>query len=94
LSKIISYIFLNNTNTNHLGRLKKLKQSGTVEDFIASFERLAFRTEGMSDDFFQECFIFCLKDEICSHVLTAQPRHWVEATKISKEAQLVVSSQT
>jgi hypothetical protein len=40
------------TNTNHLGRLTKLKQSGTVEDFIASFERLAFRTEGMSDVFF------------------------------------------
>jgi hypothetical protein len=28
------------TNTNHLGRLTKLKQSGTVEDFIAAFERL------------------------------------------------------
>ena len=26
------------TNTNHLGHLKNLKQSGTVEDFIASFE--------------------------------------------------------
>jgi hypothetical protein len=41
------------TNTNHLGRLTKLKQSGTVEEFIASFERLAFRTEGMSDAFFR-----------------------------------------
>jgi hypothetical protein len=40
-------------DTNHLGRLTKLKQSGTVEDFIASFERLAFRTEGMSDAFFE-----------------------------------------
>jgi hypothetical protein len=40
------------TNTNHLGRLTKLKQSGTVEDFIAAFERLAFRTEGMTNDFF------------------------------------------
>jgi hypothetical protein len=40
------------TDTNHLGRLTKLKQSGTVEDFIASFERLDFRTEGMSDAFF------------------------------------------
>ena len=25
-------------DTNHLGRLTKLKQSGTVEDFIVSFE--------------------------------------------------------
>jgi hypothetical protein len=36
----------------HLGHLTKLKQSGTVEDFIASFEQLDFRTEGMSDAFF------------------------------------------
>jgi hypothetical protein len=40
------------TDTKHLGRLKNLKQSGTVEEFIASFERLDFRTEGMSDAFF------------------------------------------
>jgi hypothetical protein len=26
------------TNTNHLGLLKKLKQFGIVEDFIVSFE--------------------------------------------------------
>jgi hypothetical protein len=32
------------TETNHLGRLTKLKQSGTMENFIDSFERLDFRT--------------------------------------------------
>jgi hypothetical protein len=81
------------TDTNHLGCLTKLKQSGTVEDFIAAFERLDFRTEGMSDAFFRECFISGLKDEICAHVLMAQPQSWVDATKIDKEAQQVVSSQ-
>ena len=40
------------TDTNHLGHLTKLKQSGTMEDFIAAFEHLAFRIEGMSDAFF------------------------------------------
>jgi hypothetical protein len=40
------------TNTNHLGHLTKLKQSGIVEDFISSFEQLDFRTEGMSNAFF------------------------------------------
>jgi hypothetical protein len=54
-------------DTNHLGRLTKLKQYGTVEKFIAAFERLAFRTKGMSDDFFRECFISVLKDEIHAH---------------------------
>jgi hypothetical protein len=40
------------TDTNHLGHLTNLKQSGTVEDFIATFEQLDFCTEGMSDVFF------------------------------------------
>jgi hypothetical protein len=59
------------TDTNHLGHLTKLKQSGTVEDFIAAFEHLAFRTEGMIDAFFRECFISGLKEEIRAHVLMA-----------------------
>jgi hypothetical protein len=41
------------TYTNHLGRLTKLKKLGIVEDFIAAFEHLDFRTEGMSDAFFR-----------------------------------------
>jgi hypothetical protein len=75
------------TGTNHLGHLTMLKQLGTVEDFIVAFECLAFRTEGMSDAFFQECFISSLKDEIRAHVLMARPESWVEATKRDKEAQ-------
>jgi hypothetical protein len=80
-------------DTNHLGSLTKLKQLGTVEDFIVAFECLAFRTEGMFDAFFRECFISGLKDEIRAHVLMARPKSWVEATKRAKEAQQVVSSQ-
>jgi hypothetical protein len=73
------------TDTNHLGRLKKLKQSETVEDFIAAFERLDFRTKGLT--FFRECFISGLKEDILAHVLMARPSTWVEATKRAKEAQ-------
>ena len=64
-----------------------------MEDFIATFERLSFRTKGMSNAFFLEFFIIGLKDEIRAHVLMARPQSWVEATKKSKEAQQVVSSQ-
>jgi hypothetical protein len=81
------------TDTNHLGRLTKLKQSGTVEDFIAAFERLAFRTEGITDAFFRECFISGLKEEIRAHVLMDRPMTWPETTKKDKEAQQIVSSQ-
>jgi hypothetical protein len=58
-----------------------------VEDFIVAFEHLAFRTEGMSDALFRECFISGLKDEICAHVLMAHPQTWLEATQRAKEAQ-------
>jgi hypothetical protein len=81
------------TDTNHLGRLTKLKQSSTVEDFIAAFECLSFQTEGMTDAFFRECFISGLKEEVRAHVLMARPMTWVEATKKAKEAQQIVSSQ-
>jgi hypothetical protein len=62
------------TDTNHLGRLKKLKQLGTVEYFIVAFEHLAFRKKGISDAFFRECFINDLKDEIQAQVLMAWPQ--------------------
>jgi hypothetical protein len=81
------------TDTNHLGHLKKLKQSGTVEDFITAFEHMSFQTEDMFDAFFQECLISGLKDEIQAHVLLARPQSWVEATKRDKESQQVVYSQ-
>jgi hypothetical protein len=82
------------TDPNHLGCLKKLKQSISVEYFIATFERLAFHIEGMSDAFFREFFISGLKNEIPSHVLMARPHSWVKATKRAKEEQHVVSFQT
>jgi hypothetical protein len=69
------------SDTHHLGHLTKLKQSGIVEDFITTFEHLDFRTEGMSDAFFKECFISGLKDEIHAHVLMAHPQTWLEATQ-------------
>jgi hypothetical protein len=40
-------------DTHHLCCFTKLKQSGTVEDFIFSFENLDFRMESMSDAFLE-----------------------------------------
>jgi len=48
----------------------------------------------MPDAFFRECFISGVKDEIRSHVLMDRPQSWVEDTKIAKEEQHVLSSQT
>jgi hypothetical protein len=64
-----------------------------MEDFIIAFEHLHFRTEGMTDAFFRECFISGLKDEIHARVCMDHPQTWLEATKCAKEAQHVVLSQ-
>jgi hypothetical protein len=65
-------------------KVETIRNNGRL--YIA-FEHLDFRTEGMSDAFFQECFISSLKDEIQAHVLMARPQSWVEATKRDKEAK-------
>jgi hypothetical protein len=75
-----------------LDRLTKLKQLGTVEDYISAFEQLDFQIEGMSDTFFRECFIIVLKDNIQAHVLMARPQTWLEATHRAKKAQHVVTT--
>jgi hypothetical protein len=82
------------TDTHYLDCLTKLKQSSIVEDFISAFEHLSFRTEGMSDSFFRECFISGLKAEVRAQVLMARPQTWLEATQRAKEAQHIVSAQT
>jgi hypothetical protein len=40
------------TDTHCLGCLTKLKHSGTIGDFITSFDHLSFKTERMIDAFF------------------------------------------
>jgi hypothetical protein len=72
------------TDIHHLGRLTKLKQFGTMEDFIVSFNHLAFSTKGMPYDFFGECFISGLEDAIHAHVFMAHRQTWLEATKRAK----------
>jgi hypothetical protein len=65
-----------------------------VEDFISAFENLAFRMDGMFDDFFRELFIHDLKDEIRAHVPMECPHTWLEATQRDKESQQIVSTHT
>ena len=44
-----------------LGRLTKLRQTGTMDEYITAFEALAFYTKGLIDEFYMECFINGLK---------------------------------
>jgi hypothetical protein len=69
------------SDTHHLSHLTKLKNFGTMEDFISTFEHLDFRTEGTTDAFFREFFISGLKYGIHAHVLMACPQTWLKSTQ-------------
>ena len=51
-------------NLLFLGRLTKLRQTGTVDEYITAFEALSFRIMGLQDAFYMECFISGIKEAI------------------------------
>jgi hypothetical protein len=59
-------------------------KQGSVTNFITTFEQLAIHTEGLSDEFYLECFISGLKDAIKAHVCMHHPGHLVAGMPISQ----------
>lgn len=62
------YVIALTENLFFLSRLTKLQQTGTVNDYITAFEKLAIKIGGLGDDFYLECFICGLKEAIQAHV--------------------------
>jgi len=76
-----------------LGRLTKLRQTGTVDEYIIAFEALAFRTWGLTDVFYTECFISGLKEAIKAQVLLHHPPTWTEACKVARSVERALAAQ-
>ena len=76
-----------------LGRLTKLRQTGTVDEYITAFEALAFRTKGLTDDFYTECFISGLKEAIKAQVLLHHPPTWTEACQVARKVERALAAQ-
>jgi hypothetical protein len=49
-SKVLCACF--DRERHYLGRLTKLRQTGTVQEYIATFEQLAICTKNLADDFY------------------------------------------
>eukprot|EP00253_Pinus_taeda_P002482 PITA_02482 len=79
--------------SSFLGRLTKLQQTGTVDEYITTFEALAFRTRGLSDVFYTECFISSLKEAIKAHVQLHHPPTWMEACKVARNVEHALTAQ-
>lgn len=77
-----------------MGRLTKLRQTGTVEEYITAFEALAFRTKGLTDEFYMECFISGLKEAIKAQVLLHHPPTWNEACQVARKVELALTAQS
>jgi hypothetical protein len=66
------------------GNLFKLKQSGSVNDYLAEFESLANRIVGLSPMDLLSCFISGLKVEIRREVLAQQPISLSQAAGLAR----------
>eukprot|EP00253_Pinus_taeda_P003780 PITA_03780 len=76
-----------------LGSLTKLRQTGTVDEYITAFEALAFRTQHLSDEFYTECFISGLKEAIKAQVLLHHPPTWSEACQVTRKVERPITAQ-
>eukprot|EP00253_Pinus_taeda_P036727 PITA_36727 len=73
--------------------LTKLRQTGTVDEYITAFEALAFRTQHLSDEFYTECFISGLKEAIKAQVLLHHPPTWSEAFQVARKVERAITAQ-
>jgi hypothetical protein len=64
--------------SHYLEHVTKVKKTRSDAYFITSLEQLAIRTEGLSDEFYLQCFISGLKEEICAHVCMHHPITWLQ----------------
>ena len=76
-----------------MGRLTKLRQTGTVDEYITAFEALAFRTRGLTAEFYTECFISGLKEAIKAQVLLHHPPTWTEACQVARKVERALAAQ-
>eukprot|EP00253_Pinus_taeda_P035434 PITA_35434 len=76
-----------------LGRLTKLRQTGIVEEYITTFEGLAFHTKGLLDEFYTECFISGLKEAIKAQVLLHHPPTWMEDFQVARKVERALAAQ-
>ena len=91
-SKALSDYF--DHESNFLGRLTKLKQTSTIQEYIKAFEALAFGIGGIANEFYLECFINGLKDAIQVHVRMHHPATCLAACMTAHEVERTLAAQS
>lgn len=80
--------------SNFLGHLTKLRKIGTIHNYITAFEKLAFHTRGLVDEFYLECFIRGLKDVIQAHVGMHHPPTCLAPFIMAREVEHALVAQS
>ena len=65
-----------------------------MDEYIIAFEALAFRTRGITNEFYMECFISVLKEAIKAQVLLHHPPTWTEACQVARKVQRALTAQS
>ncbi|KAF8411003.1 hypothetical protein HHK36_003542 [Tetracentron sinense] len=78
---------------DHAGALAKLRQYSTLREYQAEFEKLANRTEGLSEMFLTRCFICGLKDDIRLDVQMFRPTSLTSTIGLDRLQEEKVATQ-
>ena len=76
-----------------MGRLTKLCQTRTVQEYIATFEKLAIHTKHLAEELYTECFISGLKETIQEHVQGYHPPNRLQNCHQDLHVEVFINSQ-
>ncbi|KAK6135833.1 hypothetical protein DH2020_030441 [Rehmannia glutinosa] len=90
--------FLNEEGSHVIGQFNKLRQEGTVQDYILEFEELrAFMLDRVnkthSEEYFMESFISGLKTEIREMLELLKPQNLMDAMKLARKQESRLTSK-
>eukprot|EP00253_Pinus_taeda_P022340 PITA_22340 len=89
VTQMEQYFNLNNILDNETQLM-----TGTVDEYVTTFEALAFRTRDLPDAFYTECFISGLKEAIQAHIRLHHPPTWSEACKVARNVECALAAQS
>ena len=94
LGRCLQNPFVTTFIMNLMGRLTKLRLTGTINYYIRAFETLAFHIVGVGNEFYLECFISGLKEAIQAQVWMHHPSTWMEACTKAIELECALAAQS
>ena len=65
-----------------------------MNEYITTFEALAFFTGGLHDEFDVECFVSGLKEALQAHIRLHHPSSWMHACRIACEVERALAAQS